>query len=413
MESASRAAAENQGSLEGYSCLAGQFRGPKPDIDIDRNDQRYVSGYIFPFHYNHPVTGKEASVFQFINVIYYNYSIRKNGPKVIKMRKKKTFIIINEIVEALSLSNKTRQLLDATLDTLMNVKNIHSCWVQLLLPEKDKLKLTAHRNFSKKMIRELNLFNSMNGIDVHVFGLGNNISISNLPNDTRVNLSSFVEEGLFSVAIVPLRTYHTRGILGVASRVRDCFDKDFTDVLLLIGNIVCAALDKADLYQRLEDRVSELEQGIKYVARENGKEVTADREYEETTSDQETAISIKGLEDLAGLAEEYHRKAHSAIKDVIVEAKEMDRVSIQLNRRSAKRPDTSEGDIESHDHENNDAIGTIITQPEFYAAKNNTPRFLPRSQEQAKESVLKDELSLPAKSFEIHSQRMNQFRKSH
>jgi len=41
--------------------LAGQFRGPKPDIDIDRNDQRYVSGYIFPFHYNHPVTGKETS----------------------------------------------------------------------------------------------------------------------------------------------------------------------------------------------------------------------------------------------------------------------------------------------------------------------------------------------------------------
>ena len=41
--------------------LAGQFRGPKPDIDIDRNDRRYVSGYIFPFHYNHPVTGKGTS----------------------------------------------------------------------------------------------------------------------------------------------------------------------------------------------------------------------------------------------------------------------------------------------------------------------------------------------------------------
>lgn len=41
--------------------LAGQFRGPRPDIDIDRNDQRYLSGYIFPFHYKHPVTGKETS----------------------------------------------------------------------------------------------------------------------------------------------------------------------------------------------------------------------------------------------------------------------------------------------------------------------------------------------------------------
>ena len=41
--------------------LAGEFRGPKPDIDIDRNDGRYLSGYIFPFHYNHPVTGKPTS----------------------------------------------------------------------------------------------------------------------------------------------------------------------------------------------------------------------------------------------------------------------------------------------------------------------------------------------------------------
>ncbi|OGO18249.1 MAG: hypothetical protein A2Z15_06370 [Chloroflexi bacterium RBG_16_50_11] len=41
--------------------IEGQFRGPKPDIPIDLNDGRYLSGYIFPFHYNHPVTGKPTS----------------------------------------------------------------------------------------------------------------------------------------------------------------------------------------------------------------------------------------------------------------------------------------------------------------------------------------------------------------
>jgi hypothetical protein len=41
--------------------LAGEFRGPAPDIPIDREDGRYLSGYIFPFHYNHPVTGKPTS----------------------------------------------------------------------------------------------------------------------------------------------------------------------------------------------------------------------------------------------------------------------------------------------------------------------------------------------------------------
>jgi len=34
---------------------------PEPDIPIDPNDLRYVSGYIFPHHFKHPVTGKETS----------------------------------------------------------------------------------------------------------------------------------------------------------------------------------------------------------------------------------------------------------------------------------------------------------------------------------------------------------------
>ncbi len=37
--------------------------GPKmvPDIPMDTNDLRYVTGYIFPFHFKHPVTGKGTS----------------------------------------------------------------------------------------------------------------------------------------------------------------------------------------------------------------------------------------------------------------------------------------------------------------------------------------------------------------
>ena len=38
-----------------------EFKGPRPDIAVDKADLRYVSGYIFPFHYKHPVTGQETS----------------------------------------------------------------------------------------------------------------------------------------------------------------------------------------------------------------------------------------------------------------------------------------------------------------------------------------------------------------
>jgi len=32
-----------------------------PDMPMDKNDLRYVTGYIFPFHFAHPVTGKPTS----------------------------------------------------------------------------------------------------------------------------------------------------------------------------------------------------------------------------------------------------------------------------------------------------------------------------------------------------------------
>jgi hypothetical protein len=37
------------------------FKAPGPDIKPTASDPRFKSGYIFPFHYNHPVTGKATS----------------------------------------------------------------------------------------------------------------------------------------------------------------------------------------------------------------------------------------------------------------------------------------------------------------------------------------------------------------
>jgi len=41
--------------------LRGEFDDPEPQIILDANDPRYMNGYILPFHYRHPVTGKVTS----------------------------------------------------------------------------------------------------------------------------------------------------------------------------------------------------------------------------------------------------------------------------------------------------------------------------------------------------------------
>jgi hypothetical protein len=47
--------------VENFGKAIKNFKGPVPDIAPEDFDPRFVSGYIFPFHYNHPVTGKPAS----------------------------------------------------------------------------------------------------------------------------------------------------------------------------------------------------------------------------------------------------------------------------------------------------------------------------------------------------------------
>jgi hypothetical protein len=47
--------------VENFVNAIRNFKGPTPDIAPEDFDPRFVSGYIFPFHYNHPVTGQPAS----------------------------------------------------------------------------------------------------------------------------------------------------------------------------------------------------------------------------------------------------------------------------------------------------------------------------------------------------------------
>ncbi len=48
-------------SPEKTLAMVKNMTGPKPDIPLDPNDPRYVTGYIYPFHFKHPVTGQATS----------------------------------------------------------------------------------------------------------------------------------------------------------------------------------------------------------------------------------------------------------------------------------------------------------------------------------------------------------------
>jgi hypothetical protein len=56
-----RISPESWTMVEDLGKMIANFKGPEPDIKPIANDPRFISGYIFPFHFNHPVTGKPTS----------------------------------------------------------------------------------------------------------------------------------------------------------------------------------------------------------------------------------------------------------------------------------------------------------------------------------------------------------------
>ncbi|MGD1119121.1 MAG: nuclear transport factor 2 family protein [Dehalococcoidales bacterium] len=56
-----RIPAENWVPVENLGKAIASYKAPEADFPVVIDDPRFVSGYIFPFHYNHPVTGKSTS----------------------------------------------------------------------------------------------------------------------------------------------------------------------------------------------------------------------------------------------------------------------------------------------------------------------------------------------------------------
>jgi len=159
--------------------------------------------------------------------------------------------IINEVNEALSLSNEPQQLLNTALDTLAGVLCIDCCWVQLMSPDRQKPILAAYRGFTSSIKQEILSISVEHSLWKEVVGLGHKVIISDLSRDGTFGFYSFIKAGWASIVAVPIRTYRTFGIMGAASRRRKGFRKEISELLTTIGGIVMVAISKADFYQAL------------------------------------------------------------------------------------------------------------------------------------------------------------------
>jgi len=140
------------------------------------------------------------------------------------------------------------------MDTLKTALRIECCWVQLISVGSKRLKLAAARGFTPDMTREMAAMDLSHPFTREVISVGNNISIPNLSRGGSYHISTFTRAGYRSLMAVPIMTYKVHGIMGVAFRSRKRFDKDYTEMLTVIANLIGMALNKSRLSRQDRNR---------------------------------------------------------------------------------------------------------------------------------------------------------------
>lgn len=191
--------------------------------------------------------------------IRYNsqWFCRSRGPTEIKNQR--IFSTIRDINETLSLTNEPDKLIDMALDTLSRVLNIECCWIQTINLKKQTLSLAASRGFNRQIKQEMASVDISHSFGEQVIGLGHKIVIPNLSSDGVYGLSSFRAAGYKWLVAVPLMTYRVQGVLGIASRQKRRYHKEFAGLAMVVASLIGTALDKARLSRKStvpEERVT-------------------------------------------------------------------------------------------------------------------------------------------------------------
>jgi len=162
------------------------------------------------------------------------------------IKNKDIFSIISKVSYVLALSNEPALLIEMVLDELMGTLNIDCCWAQFVRSENHSLQLAAHRGFTPEMTRDMELMGPGNTLGNHA-AMGLKVVIADLSRDGEYGLSSFGKAGLRSLIAVPMRTYRTHGVMGIASRSKKRFNIEVAELLVVIAGLVGASVNSAEL----------------------------------------------------------------------------------------------------------------------------------------------------------------------
>ena len=225
---------------------------------------------------------------------------------------------LNQILRTASQSLVLDDVLNNALDGVVEVMEADAAWIYLLREGETTLRLRAQRGLSEGFCQVVNRVELGAGLTGSVAQSGQTLLVEDMGQDERLMSQAAAEEGLRSLAAVPLGAKEAVvGVLGAATRSDRCFSASELELLSAIGSQVGIAVENARLYQRSR-QVAVLEERNRLA-----------REIHDALAQGLTGIIVQ-LEAMERLTERRPEQALTSLQ----RAKDLARRSLQEARRS-------------------------------------------------------------------------------
>ncbi|MGD0914874.1 MAG: GAF domain-containing protein [Thermodesulfobacteriota bacterium] len=165
--------------------------------------------------------------------------------------------ILNAISQTVNQSIDLDEILNNSLDKMMEITEIRSAGFYLLEGKSNDLVYVAHRGFSKAFSKGMRTFKLGEGATGRVALSGEPMFIEDYPNHSEA-IPLAVEEGLKSLAVIPLKSREkVYGTLNIARRESYKFTPSDKNLLNSIGQIIGGAMERTSLYRENVRRLEE------------------------------------------------------------------------------------------------------------------------------------------------------------
>lgn len=165
---------------------------------------------------------------------------------------------LNEIATVVSQSLDLDEILYSALDESLQVMEIEAGGIYLMNEKSKVLNIAAQRGFSPQFVSEVNNITIGEGFSGRVAQSGQPLVVKNVSTDPRLTRKVVREEGLRSMASVPLAVKGK--VLGTLFAITRG-DREFTDqdvqLLTSIGHQIGVAIENANLYNAAQKRAEQ------------------------------------------------------------------------------------------------------------------------------------------------------------